>query len=152
MEAQALMAGRPKRKARLIAQGKSLPSWKGSRPSQRGASKVRLAHREVATTRHTTGVSNHEIIEGHPSQAPAASPGQGSPFCSSASVKVSDIAYHVGDRVARQHCKKLPPKFRPGQVVVTERDEDVGGGTLYSIVATWCDGGRIKTFIGVEGS
>lgn len=146
------MAGRPKRKARLIAQGKSLPSWRGSRPSQRGVHKVRLAHREVPTERHRTGAANHEIIEGHPSQAPAASPGTGRAFCSSASIHQSDIAYHVGDAIARRHMKKLPPAFRMGQVVVTTDDEQLDGGFLYTVVASWCDGGRLKTFVGQEGS
>lgn len=146
------MAGRPKRKARLIAQGKSLPSWRGQRAASPGLSKVRLAHREVPVERHATGASNHEIIEGHPSQAPAASPGTGRAFCASASIRQGDIAYHVGDAIARKHMKKLPAAFRMGQVVLTTDDEEDGAGSLYTVVASWCDGGRLKTFIGQEGS
>jgi len=113
---------------------------------------VSLAHREVPVERYSGGASNHEIIVGHPSQAPAASPGHGSPFCSSASVKVDTIGYHTGASLARKHVKKLPPRLRPSQVVVTEDwDEDEAGG-VFTVIATWCDGGRLKTFIGQEGS
>lgn len=149
------MAGRPRRKARLIAQGKRLPSWGRSASvrseSGRGA-KVKLAHHEVRTTSHRASAPNHEIIEGHPSQAPKASPGTGAPFCSSSSIKKSDIAYHVGSAIAAKHMKRLPAAFRRGQVVVTTHDDDDGVGSVYTVVASWCDGGRLKTFVGEEGS
>ncbi len=65
---------------------------------------------------------------------------------------VDVIAYHVGERLARRHVKKLPVRFKPDQVVVTEHEEESGGGSLFTVIATWCDGGRLKTFIGLEGS
>ena len=152
------MPGRPKRKARLLREGKRLPSWgkpsprTSPRTSPRRAAKVRLARHEVRVD--TTVVSrNHEILEGHPSQAPKASPGRGPTFCSTASVSERSIAYHVGDKLARRHIKQLPAALRPGQVVVTEEwDEDEYGAGVFSVVATWCDGGRLKTFFGQEGS
>jgi len=174
------MPGRPKRKARLLREGKTLPSWSkassgGSRRSKRyerlkraigrepssmnpdGSRRVHLAHTEVAVQRHATSSSNHEIIEGHPSQAPKASPGRGSPLCSTAGLKLADFAYHVGTSLARKHMKKMPSKLKAGQVVVSEAWDGDGhgigdGSGVETVLATWCDGGRIKTFYGMEGS